>query len=396
MKSTSVTRREWLKKGGLSLGALALIPSDIWAENVLKAQAEKRAFIYPIKHSFNEFTPPVIKETQPMVILRANENPYGPPPEAAKAFQEEVFTGNRYAWKTLNQLIDKIAAKEGIQSNQILMGPGSSDLLEKVAMVMFQNGGNVVSADPSYMSLVVVAKSVGGAWKSYKLMDDSQHDLDAMEAGVDENTKLVYICNPNNPAGSITDAKRLKEFCRRVSKKVPVFVDEAYIELSENGMKDSMNTLVAEGENVIVARTFSKIHGMAGLRIGYIIGKAETLETISEITRGGMGITGPSIAAATTSLDHTDFLDYTKTKITEARAYTLNYLKEHDYEYLPSQTNFVIFRIPMDGDAFLNKIYAKNVAVRAFKFWDKNWCRVSIGTLEEMKIFTRTIGEIFA
>ncbi len=396
MKSTSFTRREWLKIGGTSLGALALIPTDIWAENVAKAQQSNSPFLYPTKHVFNEFTPPVVKENQPMVILRANENPYGPPPEAAKAFQDEVFTGNRYAWKTLHELIDKIAEKEGIQPEQILMGPGSSDLLEKVAMVLFRNGGNVVSADPSYMSLIVVAKSVGGAWKSYKLLDDSQHDLDAMEAGIDEDTKLVYICNPNNPTGSITDAKKLKGFCRRVSKKVPVFVDEAYIELSENGMKDSMNTLVAEGENVIVARTFSKIHGMAGLRIGYIIGKAETLDTISKITRGGMGITGPSIAAATTSLDHKDFLDSTKTKITEARTYTLNYLKENNYEYLPSQTNFVIFKIPMEGKTFLNKIYAKNVAVRAFKFWDENWCRVSIGTLDEMKVFTKTISEIFA
>lgn len=396
MKSSNLTRREWLKRGSLTLGALALVPHEIWSNNVLTAQKENRTFLYNTNNYFNEFTPPLVAEDDALTILRANENPYGPPPKSAEAFQKEVFSGNRYSWKTLEDLKAKIAKNEGIEPNQILMGPGSSDLLEKVAMVLFQEGGNVVSADPSYMSLIVVAKSVGGQWKSYKLLEDSQHDLDAMEAGIDEDTKLVYICNPNNPTGSITDAKKLKDFCSRVSEKVPVFVDEAYIELSKNGIKDSMNTLVAEGKNVIVARTFSKIHGMAGLRIGYVIGKKETLDSISEITRGGMGITGPSIAAATTSLENTDFLDSCKEKITAAREYTVNYLKANNYSCLPSETNFVIFEIPMEGKKFLKEIYGKKVAVRAFQFWDKNWCRVSIGTMDEMKKFTSVISEIFA
>ncbi|WP_405609522.1 pyridoxal phosphate-dependent aminotransferase [Polaribacter sp. Asnod1-A03] len=395
MKTTNLSRREWLKKGTLTIGAMALVPHEIWSSNVLAAQKEGRTFLYSSNNYFNEFTPPIVKEESALTILRSNENPYGPPPKSAKAFQEEVFGGNRYAWKTLGTLKEKIAENEGINTDQILMGPGSSDLLEKVAMVFFQEGGNVISADPSYMSLIVVAKSVGGNWKSYKLLDDSQHDLDAMEAGVDENTKLVYICNPNNPTGSITDAKKLRDFCSRVSEKVPVFVDEAYLELSDNGLRDSMNTLVAEGKNVIVARTFSKIHGMAGLRIGYAIGKKETLDIISEITRGGMGITGPSIAAATTSLENQDFLDSCKSKIADARLYTMKYLKENNFSYLPSETNFIIFEIPMEGRAFLKKIYAKNVAVKSFKFWDKNWCRVSIGTMDEMKTFTNAMSEIF-
>ena len=396
MKTSNLSRRDWLKRGSLALGALTLVPSEIWSHNVALANEENRPFLYASNNYFNEYTPPFATNEEELTILRANENPYGPPASSIEAFQKEAFNGNRYSWKTLNDLKAKIAKKEGIQTDQILMGPGSSDLLEKVAMVLFQKGGDVISADPSYMSLIVVAKSVGGKWKSYKLLDDAQHDLDAMEAGIDENTKLVYICNPNNPSGSITDAKKLKAFCSRVSEKVPVFVDEAYIELSKNGIKDSMNSLVAEGKNVIVARTFSKIHGMAGLRIGYIIGKKETLDIISEITRGGMGITGPSIAAATTSMDNSEFLQSCRTKITEARNYTMEFLKENNYSYLPSETNFVIFEIPMEGKAFLKEIYARKVAVRAFKFWDKNWCRVSIGTLDEMKKFTSAINEIFA
>ncbi len=396
MKTTDISRRNWLKKGTLSLAAMALLPNDIWAMAVEEAQENNSLFLFNSANSFNEFTPPAFKEEKLNAILRANENPYGPPPQAAKAFQKNVFSGNRYAWKTLFNLIDKIATKENVKPEQVLMAPGSSDILEKVAMVLFQKGGDVISADPSYMSLINVSKSVGGKWKSYKLKNDFQHDLDAMEAGIDENTKLVYICNPNNPTGSITNAKKLKEFCSRVSEKAPVFVDEAYIELSKNGLKDSMASLVSEGKNVMVARTFSKIYGMAGLRIGYMIGNKETITQIKEITRGGMGITGPSIMAATKSLDETDFLKMCKTKITEARTYTKKYLEDNKYKVMPSETNFLIFEISMDGKEFLTKIYDKKVAVRSFKFWNKTWCRVSIGTLEEMKLFTKAMDEIFA
>lgn len=397
MEAQKINRRNLLKKGLLTFAGLSLMPKDTWANLVETAQKKGEHYLFEHSYSFNEFTPPLFNSEESLLtILRSNENPYGPPPIALEAFKNEAFKGNRYAWKTLDGLKEKIAKKEGVTPDQILMGPGSSDLLEKTAMVLFQHGGDVISADPSYMSLMVVAQSVGGKWKSYKLLEDSQHDLDAMEAGIDENTKLVYICNPNNPTGSITDAKKLYDFCDRVSEKVTVFVDEAYIELSKNGIKDSVVSLVAKGKDVIVLRTFSKIHGMAGLRIGYILGKEGTLKKISDVTRGGMGITAPSIAAASTSMDGKEFLEDCKQKITEARDYTASYLNKKKYTVLPSETNFLIFEISMNGKEFLEKIYAKNVAVRAFNFWDKNWCRVSIGTLNEMKIFTTALEDIMA
>ena len=396
MKASPISRRNWLKKGSLTIAGLALIPTEIWARSVKMAQQNNSKYIFDTNNTFNEFTPPSIDTVEIKAILRANENPYGPPPLAAKAFQDEVFTGNRYAWKNLIELTEIIAEKEGVATNNILMAPGSSDILEKVAIVFFQNGGDVISADPSYMSLINVSQSVGGKWKSYKLLADSQHDLDAMEAAIDENTKLVYICNPNNPTGSITDAKKLKAFCSRVSEKVPVFVDEAYIDLSDNGLNDSMVDLVAEGKNVMIARTFSKIHGMAGLRIGYLVALPETVNRINAVTRGGMGITGPSVMAATTSLQGQEFLDMSKSKIAETRTYTENYLDKKGLPYLPSQTNFIIFEIPMDGKPFLEEMTNHGIAVRAFSFWDKNWCRVSMGTMDEMILFTNAMDQIIA
>ncbi|MEH6703909.1 MAG: histidinol-phosphate transaminase [Galbibacter orientalis] len=390
------SRREWFKKGALAAGALALTPIDLWSATADYAHGNKQPFMFNSNlSSFKEFTPPRFPDLSTVKArLVWNENPYGPSLKASKAFQEAVTEGNHYSWRSLGELVGKIAQKEGVTTDNIMMGPGSSDLLEKTALVYFREGGNVISGDPCYMSLVQVAKASGGNWKPIKLTKDFQHDLDAMEAAIDADTKLVYITNPNNPTGTLTDTKKLYDFCDRVSDKVPIFIDEAYIELSEGGLNNSMAPLVAKGKNVFVARTFSKIYGMAGLRIGYMLGNKNSLDEINKITRGGMGITGPTIAAANASLDDVDFVEDCKSKITEAKQFTYNLLEKKNISYLSSQTNFVLFPIEMAGDEFLDKIYERKVVVRAFKFWDQDWCRVSMGTTEEMKYFAEAINQI--
>lgn len=394
MKSNSLPRRDWIKKSLLSMGALAVSPQIVWSNQVNSALSTNSKFLYNTS-GFNEFTPPKFPDLDNLKArLMWNENPYGPSKKAAEAFQENVWNGNHYSWKSLEELTEKIAKKEGVLPEQVMLGPGSSDLLEKTGVVFFQQGGNLVSADPSYMSLVEVSKAAGGNWKSIKLTSDYEHDLDAMEAAIDGDTKMVYITNPNNPTATITNSDKLREFCNRVSDKVPVFIDEAYIELSEKGMANSMAPLVSEGKNILVSRTFSKIHGMAGLRIGYMIGQKKTLDKINKITRGGMGLTGPSIAAASANMDNSEFLSDCRDKLLTARSYFENYLEKRNIDYMPSQTNFVIFPLEMAGDTFLDKVYEREMAVRAFQFWDRDWCRVSMGKMEEMEIFTQALDEI--
>ena len=290
--------------------------------------------------------------------------------------------------------MDKIADFEGVSAKNIMMGPGSSDLLEKTAMVLFMNGGNVVSADPAYMSLIRVAEAAGGTWKPVPLKSDWSHDLDAMEAAIDEETKLVYICNPNNPTGTITNSKELLDFCSRVSEKVPVFVDEAYLWFLDDAEKHSMVSLINEGKDVIIARTFSKIHGMAGLRVGYAVAQEATLDSLQRITRAGMGISYSSVYAAMAAMDDADFIEKSRTLNAEARTYVYETLQSKGFEPVASHTSFMIFPIEMEGKEFLNKMRAQSVGVRAFNFMGKNWCRVSMGTLEEMKLFTAAIDKV--
>ena len=339
---------------------------------------------------------PYAKPKEILAKLNANENPYGPSPKALEAFVKGASKGNRYAWRDLFSLIEKIADKEGVKKENIIMGPGSSDLLEKTGIVLFLEGGNIVSADPAYMSMIKVAEATGADWKGVPLKKDWSHDLDAMEAAIDSKTKLVYICNPNNPTGSLTDGKKLEAFCRRVSEKVPVFVDEAYLEFQEPKDQHSMVPLVAEGKDVIVARTFSKIHGMAGLRVGYVVGQEETLSQIQAITRGGMGITYPSVMAATASMDDLDFQLKSRALNTDARNYVCGELTKMNFDYVPSVTSFVLFPIEMKGKPFLEKMRKRQVAVRAFDIMDQNWCRVSMGTMDEMKVFVEALGAVLS
>lgn len=390
-----LNRRAWLKRGALTAAGAMVMPQLSFGETPmakLKFDSQGRTIYSPF---FKEFNAESFPETGKLLAkLNANENPYGPSPMAVKAFQGSTNLGNRYAWRELFDLMDKIAVKEGVKTENIMMGPGSSDLLEKTAMVMFAEGGNVVSADPSYMSLIKVAQATGASWKPVPLKEDWSHDLKAMEAAIDDDTKLVYICNPNNPTGSMTDHAELVDFCSRVSEKVPVFVDEAYMGFLEDGDEKSMVSLVAEGKDVIIARTFSKIHGMAGLRVGYIAALESTLDKIQDITRGGMGITYPSVYAASASMDDVEFQNKSRKLNAECREFVYATLEKMGYSYVPSSTSFILFPIEMEGKKFLEKMTAEGVGVRAFDIMNKNWCRVSMGTMEEMKIFASALQKV--
>ncbi len=397
--SRNIDRRSLLKSGLLTLGGIAVAPhlkAGAFANAPLYLDRSNRIYRSPLMRE--HFLPGETLESQDaskmIAKLNANENPYGPPAPAMEAVKNSVSGGNRYAWRELTDLIDKIATKEGVTSKHIMMGPGSSDLLEKVAIVLFKDGGNVVSADPSYMSLMNVTEAIGGKWKAVPCNDDWSHNLKAMEAAIDKDTKLVYICNPNNPVAMITPGKELEDFCSRVSEKVPVFIDEAYMELAVGADTKSMVGLLQKNKNVIIARTFSKIMGMAGLRVGYIAAQPAFLDQIQDITRGGMGIAYTSIAAASAAMDDKTFQDNTRKLNHEAKQYLYSSLDKMGYKYIPSYTNFVMFPITMDGKEYLKKMGEKGVMVRSFDIHDKTYCRVSLGTMDEMKMFVSALQDV--
>jgi histidinol-phosphate aminotransferase len=343
-----------------------------------------------------EQNPVIIKDEFMKARLLANENPWGPSKKAIAAIAESASRGNRYVYNSSMKMVEILAVKEGVKPENVLLAAGSTDILEKTAFALCMKGGNVVSADPSYLSLVKTATAIGATWKNIPLKADYSHDLAAMEKAIDADTKLVYICNPNNPTGTLTPFDDIMSFCKRVNSKVPIFIDEAYLELLDNGDKQSTVGLINEGYDVIVCRTFSKIHGMAGLRIGYMVAKQERTKMIQDLVRTEMGISVTSLEGAMAALNDVEFQDYTRTNTKINRQYAFEELKKAGMNPIPSVTNFILFPLQMPSKEFVGKMLEKGVGIRGFEIHGKPYGRVSMGTMDEMKLFARSLNEIIS
>lgn len=390
--TTKLNRRNWLKSTTLATAGLTLGSSgSLLAKKQYQHQIEN-------KMKFWEWENTVLAKPKDLWNLKArllaNENPYGPSPATRLTIMESVTVGNRYGQGDAKKLIEMIAEKEGVPKEYIMLGPGSSDLLEKTAITHFLEGGNIVSADPAYMSIIKTAKNMKAEWKPVPLTTTYEHDLPSMESAIDAKTQLVYICNPNNPTGTITNGKALWDFCYKVADKKPVFVDEAYLEFMDPEDQMSMVGLVNKGKNVIISRTFSKVHGMAGLRVGYIVALPSTLEKIQSVTRSNMSMNVTSVKGAMASMKAPEFVESCRIKNKECREYVCAELAKLGYDYLPSHTSFVLFPIERKGDEFLEKMFAESIGVRAFEVLGKTHCRVSIGTMEEMKLFVEAFKKV--
>ncbi|ASU35249.1 pyridoxal phosphate-dependent aminotransferase [Mucilaginibacter xinganensis] len=388
--ANSLNRRNWIKSSALLAGGLALASGTI---NKLAAMPVMRKMGFAGKPVTDET---VILDAAPALKARllANENPFGPSPAAKKAIQETLDTSYQYAFMQLSTLSGKIAAYEGINQSNIMLNSGSSALLLAAAIHYSKGGKSIITGDPSYDDLPTSALRNGGKWVKVPLTKDYKLDLDAMEAKVDDNTGLVYICNPNNPTGTVVDTDKLKAFCERVSKKTMVFVDEAYIDYLPDPQATTLIGGVKAGQNIIVARTFSKLYGFAGLRCGYIVAQPDTIHALSIYTGGAFNLSATTIAAAIAGYRETDFLQDALKKTIASREFLYATLKKEGYEYIPSSANFVMFPLKMDGAKFVGEMMKRGVGIRNWKLNGADWCRVSIGRMDEMEAFADAFKQL--
>jgi histidinol-phosphate aminotransferase len=214
-----------------------------------------------------------------------------------------------------------------------------------------------------------------------------------MASAMKADTRLVCVVNPNNPTGTVLDPSKLKGFCTEMSKKAVVFCDEAYLEFLEPANQVSMVELVKEGRNVIVSRTFSKIYGLAGLRFGYVVAPPELIKRLARY-QATILMNQAVVAAVYASIDDKDFMKYTRDHNAEARAYLCQYLDKKKWFYGKSHANVVFFPAPKDGKMLLEETEKRGFQIRVWDYLDKEWCRVSIGTLDEMKAFVKSFDQI--
>jgi histidinol-phosphate aminotransferase len=326
--------------------------------------------------------------------LYANENPFGPSDKAKKAIVDILPLGYQYPMRSMGDLVSKIADFEKVKQENVMMASGSSPLLMAAALAYYKPGCNVVTGDPSYADLPSKAQRIGAKWVKVPLTPEYKLDLDAMEKAVDDNTVLVYICNPNNPTATVVDADKLRAFVGRVSKKVTVFVDEAYIDYLPDPQGTTLIPMVNSGTNIIIARTFSKLYGFAGLRLGYVVTQPEIIKKLGLYTEASMSISTTTLQAAIASYQDREFLDGALKKTVASKEYLYEVLKKEGYTYVPSSTNFVLFPIKMDGKQFADEMMKRSVGVRFWKVGTQDYCRISIGRLDEMEAFAAAFKEI--
>lgn len=323
-----------------------------------------------------------------LLNLGSNENPYGISPKAKQAILDMMNETNRYQFNvaSLQSFKKTIGEYYKVGENQVLVTAGSGEGLALLARHF--NKGNIVTADITFGVLPNTAKKIGTKVIEVPLTADKVHDLPAMLKAINSETQLVYICNPANPSSTILDSAALKSFCEEASKKAVVLIDEAYTEFIENGAEQSMINIIDKNSNVLVIKTFSKIHAMAGLRIGFVIGHSSLIGKLQPnyFQSTSMCISNLSMAAAMASLGDEEHQKISRQKNEAARKFTIDELKKLGIEAMPSYTNFIFFPLRKYKGNYATEMFDKHkIILRSNHYSDGQWARVSIGTMDEMK-----------
>jgi histidinol-phosphate aminotransferase len=362
----STSRRSWIRQTSLTIAALGIGKALTAAPSLCEENPTGR-----------------------VILLNSNENPFGPAPSVVKVMSSTAVKSNRYSDDEVKDLIKKLATFQGVAPENLIMSAGSSEILGQSTLMAAQKGGNVITAEPSFNPWTRLAKEFGLKVISVPVDKDYKLDLDKMRAAIDAETRLIYVCNPNNPVGNYIEFEKLKAFVEECSTKCMVLVDEAYTEFAE---LPSMASIAIKNKNIIVAKTFSKIYGLAGARIGYAIAHPETIKRFESLQSWANGQVGQvNVAAASAALDDQAFVVACRDKTKECRQFCYDTFKKLNLKYIPSVTSFMMFNIDTIKCDYQATMEKENIMVQYRNHFGGKWCRVSMGTMEEMKAFGKVL-----
>ena len=377
----NLTRRQILLGGGAIVGA-GLAP-------VIPATTGSSAFNL-ISAALGA---DIVKPDQP-IRMSSNENPYGPSRVALQAIAENIHLTNRYAADSTN-LIKVVANINNISPDHVMTGTGSSEILNVAGMLVGLQQGSVVCADPTYQSLLDYAENAGVEIIRVRVAEGLNADLDGMRKAVRSDTNMMYIVNPNNPIPSVIEKNAMKAFVLEQAEDRLVFVDEAYHEYVDNPDYESMIGLVAEGRNnIIVSRTSSKIHGLAGMRVGFGFAHLDLINEMNLRKTGTETVLG--LAAAYASYQDMEFQDFSRRKNKEALAIVEGMCEDLGVRYAKSNANFTFIETGVEN-AVVQEMMLKEGIMTGRLFPPFNtWSRVSMSTPEDMQYFVQVFRKLFA
>ena len=321
--------------------------------------------------------------------LSSNENPWGPSPRAIEAMQREIGFVNRYADEKAFEFVQQIAAQEGVDPEQVVIANGSTPILRAFGEHVAAGGsGQVVTSMATYEVIYRTVQQYGGDVVFAPLATDMGYDLEGMASRISPRTTAVYVCNPNNPTGKALDPSVLSAFAIEAAKRAPVFIDEAYLNILKDYPANSQTHLLRSGHNVVICRTFSKLHGLAGQRVGYALASKEIAKKLQHYDKTLGGATQPGlvnhlgmVAAMASSRDQA-FIDTSRTRLAAGRSKLIAIARDSGRPIAEgSQTNFIWLDAGMSNLQFADRMEAEGVLV-VRRHWPEyeNWTRMCVGT----------------
>ena len=326
--------------------------------------------------------------------LHWNENPYGPSKKAISSMIESTYEGAYYPDHLIGILKSMIAEKHNIETNKIAISSGSTQVLSNLSQIMARTNP-ILGMELGWDTHLLSAEASGGKVIRQPNGINLEINLDELELKARKGISAVSIVNPNNPTGTILNSKTLTESVIRMSKNTLVIVDEAYNEITNNPDQNTMISLVKKGYNVAVSRTFSKIYGLAGQRIGYIISQPEIIQSIIKNGTGHFSISLTGLAGAISSYNDQEFLTYSKSKIIETREMVNEAAVSNGLSTLPSQTNFVFVNIgDLNANKFRDQMRKHGILIQGQYGMFSNWSRVSMGKVEDIQRYIDALPRV--
>ena len=330
-----------------------------------------------------------------LVKLASNETPFSPHPQVLEAVEAQLRTLNRYPDPTKATLRRRLSDRTGVPPERIAVGNGSCELLLAGAEAMLEPGAEVIYAWPSFSIYPHLAAMTGARAIEVPLNDAQEHDLAAMAKEVTAATRMAIVCNPNNPTATALPPTAIDEFLKALPRNVAVILDEAYIEFSLTQDPDESLDLLKKHPNLIVLRTFSKIYGLCGLRVGYALGSAEFRLAVDRV-RQPFSVNALALAAATEALNHVDELERRVEQTAIERIHVDSELAERGFETTDSHANFSWVSLgDRDEDEIVDGLAKQGVIVRAGgALGQEGWMRVTYGTRDENDRFLPALDQL--
>ncbi|MFC2169193.1 pyridoxal phosphate-dependent aminotransferase [Acidobacteriota bacterium] len=327
--------------------------------------------------------------------LNSNENPLGPSPRAVAAMEEALSHAHRYC--SIGSLIRELASYHGVSNDMILAGCGSTEFLRIAPWTFLRQGGELITALQTFKTLGREGERIGAEVRWIPLNKEFLHDLKAMKNAISPETKLINIVNPNNPTGTCFSLQEIKEFCTSIPKDIVVFIDEAYSHFLDDKEGIDGIELVKENFNVVVARTFSKVHGMAGIRLGYVVAKPSLIKQLRVFAFRMMGINQAAYAGGLASLEDEKHVQKYKHLIQEGMEFYYEQFESLGLEYIPSKTPFLMVKVNAASKVIRKKLIDKNVYIRKGEDWNMpEYLRISIGLQEENKACVEALKKVLS